>query len=160
MRLYFLRHGIAAERDSVLYPDDAQRPLTKEGVRQLRKTLKRVRKRELIPAAVILSSPLLRARETADWACKILAPEQAPIIVESLAPGCNFSHLTDILAVYQDVPDILLVGHEPDFSELVAQLIGPGAHVIMKKGSIACINTLGRPSPGTGTLEWLLPPRI
>ncbi|MSP12264.1 MAG: phosphohistidine phosphatase SixA [Chloroflexi bacterium] len=160
MHLYFLRHGIAAERDSVTYPDDDQRPLTKEGIKQLRKTLKRVHKQELIPAAVILSSPLLRARETAVWACKILAPGLAPVIVEELAPGCTFPKLADILTPYQHNSDILLVGHEPDFSELVALLVGPGTRLTMKKGSIADVYVSGDLSPGSATLEWLLPPRI
>jgi phosphohistidine phosphatase len=151
MRLFFLRHGIAEDRAPG--QSDFQRRLTQEGVEEMEGVGKGMRKLDL-RLDLILTSPLVRARETAEIAAKTLDLEKALKIEERLASGCGFSDLQQALSGVPDQARALLVGHEPDFSEFVGHLIGGGA-VRMKKASLACLD-VDRVQPGYGCLRWLL----
>jgi phosphohistidine phosphatase len=151
MRLFFLRHGIAEDRAPG--KSDFQRRLTEEGVAEMEAVGKGLRKLDL-RLDLILTSPLVRARETAEIAAKALDLEQALKIEERLASGCGFSDLQQALSGVPDQARVLLVGHEPDFSELVGRLIGGGS-VRVKKASLAFVD-VDPVQPGHGCLRWLL----
>ncbi len=119
MRLYFLRHGQAGDKDT--WPgDDFQRPLTAGGRAEMEAAANGLRALNLKPN-VVLSSPLVRARQTAEIAAQAFGmaiTEAAP-----LAPGCDLDGLADALRPYRQVDEVLIVGHEPDFSTLIGLLI-------------------------------------
>jgi phosphohistidine phosphatase len=159
MRLYFLRHGRAAEpRD---WPgDDFARPLTPQGREELRDVAKGLRRLNLRLDA-ILTSPVARARETAEIVAAELglAAEQTPL----LALGCGMSELTALVMAHQQDHNVMLVGHEPDLMLMIGRLIAANtrAHVTLAKGACCRVDL---PAPessaqklaGTGDLVWLL----
>lgn len=152
MELYFLRHGLAADAN----PDghDAARPLTKEGVAKIKAAARAMRKLGVQPDALI-TSPLVRAHETARLVARELNVECQ--LSEALAPGCELAQLAELLAEHRAAEQVLLVGHEPDFSQMIGELTG--GRVQMKKGALARVD-LPAIEPGAGALAWLLPPRV
>jgi len=159
LRVYVIRHAPACERDRKRWPDDRRRPLTPEGVRKFRKAAAGLAR--MAPSVDrVLTSPLARARETAE----ILAREAGwPPAVESaaLAPGAGAARA---LAALRDqrVETLAAVGHEPGLSELLALGIaaaGGEVRFALKKGGAACICFPSEVGPGRGHLEWLLAPR-
>ncbi len=150
MKLYFLRHGLADWPDWT-QPDD-ERPLTKKGRKQVRRMTKFLRQLEVAPA-LVLSSPLPRAWQTAEIAAAILDVELRPAC--ELGKGFDLAGLRQILTRHQG-EDLMLVGHEPDFSAVVASLTG--GEVKLAKGGLARVD-LAEGSE-EGRLVWLLPPKI
>jgi phosphohistidine phosphatase len=124
--IYLLRHGDAEPGNG----DDAARRLTPKGERQARAAGRALAQRRASVNAC-LASPRVRAAETARLACEALnlEPEVAPEL-----SGGRF----DSLALAAGRGDVLLVGHEPDFSAEVARLTG--AHVKMRKGGLAIVD--------------------
>jgi phosphohistidine phosphatase len=118
LELYIIRHGIAAERGEE-YPDDSKRPLTNEGIARLRKEAKALDKLD-VAFDLILTSPLVRARQTA----AILAEETgAELRVEPLlAPGATVEELRRAVAGIDGA--VATVGHQPDCSEIALAVIG------------------------------------
>ena len=156
MILYFLRHGLAGLREE-WQGDDATRPLTKKGMKNMgrqAKTLARLNLR----LDMIITSPLTRALQTADIvarALKIVEPLEPD---ERLAPGFGRDDLEQVLAAHPEAKNIMLVGHEPDFSLTISALTG-GGKVILKKGGLARVDITAT-DPLQGALVWLLPPKI
>ncbi len=149
MKLYFLRHG-KADWPNWKKPDD-ERPLTKKGKKETREMAKFLRKFEVEPK-LILSSPLPRAWETAEITAKVLEvklKEEA-----ALKPGFGIREVTAILKKVKD-DDLMIVGHEPDFSATIAALTG--ARIDLAKGGAACVEL---ESSSNGRLIWLMPPKV
>jgi phosphohistidine phosphatase len=154
MELYFLRQGIAADVGPAGL-GDAERPLTKEGIAKMQAGARGMRRLGLRLDS-LLSSPLVRARETAAIVARELGLELR--LAEKLAPGCDMAQLFALLGEYRAAEHVMLVGHEPDFSSLIGALTG-GSQVLMKKGGLARVD-IERLEQGAGTLTWLLPPRV
>lgn len=131
------------------------RRLTPDGIKEMRQAAKGMKALDLKLDA-IFTSPLARARETAQLAAEGLGLEDLIQESELLACGCRFRELADLLGRCRPEARILLVGHEPDMSTLVGDLIGGGC-VRMRKASLACVETT-RLMPGAGELLWLLAP--
>ena len=154
MQLYFLRHGIAD------WPNwdptrDHERPLTKEGIKKMKATAKMLKALDLKFDA-ILASPYTRAWQTADIVANVLKLDvQAE---PNLAPGFDLDKAAQILRKHAAAKALLLVGHEPTLSRVIAQLID-GGHVVMKKGALARVD-IPDPDEAHGELVWLLPPKI
>lgn len=150
MRIVLLRHGIAVDRGE--WPADLEfdRPLTDEGKKKLRRVLKSYRSRGG-KHAVVYSSPLIRARETAEVAVRVL--EARLELIEQLEPGGNaFSWLKTC-----PEPEPLLVGHEPDLAHLAARCMGLRRTFFEhKKAGLSCLEG----EPGQMRLLWLLTPRV
>lgn len=150
MKLYLLRHANAD------WPDwtkaDSQRPLTAKGRKQARAVGGFLADRKIAPA-VILSSPLPRARQTADRVARKL--QQKVALAPALAPGFSARQLRTLLKPHPE-RDVMLVGHEPDFSHLIRALTG--ARVKFAKAGVACIEL--RAGATTGILRWLLTPKL
>jgi phosphohistidine phosphatase len=153
MELYFLRHGIAADVGPA-GRGDAGRPLTKEGIAKMQSAARGMRRLELRLDA-LLSSPLVRAHETAAIVAHELGLELQ--LVDELAPGCDLARLFALLGEHRATKRVMLVGHEPDFSQLIGDLTG-GSRVLMKKGGLGRVD-IDLLEAGAGTLIWLLPPR-
>lgn len=156
MKLYFLRHGLAGDyRD--WEGDDDLRPLTAEGEQKMRRTAQAF-KRMGLKIDRVLTSPLVRARQTAELALAGL-PAGTPLQVdERLGAGFGPELLAELLAEHTEVDSLLLVGHEPGFSLAISALIG-GGRVVVKKGSLARLDLDGAPADLQGELVWLIPPK-
>jgi phosphohistidine phosphatase len=160
MELYFLRHGKAVDPGSIGAGDDFSRPLTGPGFDEMEAEAEAFERLKL-KLDLILSSPLVRAKQTAEIVAKRLGLKKRLIVAEPLASGCDLERLRHLLAQHSGSERILLVGHEPDFSSMVGELIGGGAaSVEIKKASLAALKTNRSVRPGSGTLRWLLPPRV
>lgn len=156
--LYLIRHGVAEDRGEA-WPDDAKRPLTDRGIARLRKAARGLAAIG-VDFDVILTSPLVRARQTADVIAAGLEPRPAIVAVDALAPGAGWPALAAELARHARRPRIALVGHEPGMGELAARLIGTRHALEFKKGAMARIDVSAVPPVGPGTLRWLLPPGV
>ena len=152
MNLYFLRHGLA-DWPNWNKPDD-ERPLTPEGINKMKAEAKALKGLGIAPA-LIAASPLARAQQTAE----IVADRFGlPVnVTPLLAPGFGKRQLTALLRELSGVKEVMLVGHEPDFSATIATLIG-GGRVVMKKGGLARVDV--DPETMTGELVWLLAPKV
>ena len=158
MDLYILRHGIAAERGDPKYPKDEDRPLTDEGQK---KTLKVARyMKELgLSFDLILSSPLARARQTAEIAASVLGCKSKLKFSVHLAPGGSKK---DLMGEIGRRTRVLLVGHEPYLSELISMLLSGtmDLRIDLKKAGL-CKLTVARLRLGRcATLVWLVSPKV
>ncbi len=159
MDLIMIRHGKAGERNPETWPDDDLRPLTKEGMAELRIVLKSMRKMG-VEFDFLVTSPLVRARQTADIVAEAYAWDEPPQESEVLGHGCTAVGVLKLLAKFPPDSTVAIVGHEPDFSRIAAQLVGKSgdARLDFKKGGAAGIAFEGHPVAGAGTLTFLLKP--
>ena len=155
MELYLLRHAHAGEPATWDGPDE-RRPLSDKGEKQSDR-LGRFLAGIGFQSDAMITSPKLRAAQTA----KLVANRLGLPVGEDERLGGELS-LGTLEAILRDAGDPqrpVIVGHDPDFTELVAILCG-AARVPMKKGALARID-LNRPlEPGGGTLRWLVPPDL
>jgi phosphohistidine phosphatase len=160
MELYLVRHAIAHERDGARWPDDARRPLTSEGRHKFREAARGL-KRWLPRNAVVLSSPFDRARETAAILTQIAKLPRA-VECPEIASGAPVGKAFELLRSRpEDV--VVLVGHEPNLSTLLAAALGGDRQrfsMEFKKGGAACIRFEKTVRAGGATLVWMIPPRI
>ncbi len=152
--VYFLRHGQAGDRED-WKGDDAKRPLTPDGQKRMQREAAGIKALKL-PVARILTSPLTRAQQTAAIVAETLGVPLAED--ERLAPGFGAPALRGILQAHRKTTGLMLVGHEPDFSETIGQITG-GSHVILKKGGLAVVE-LDDSDSLHGSLACLLPPKV
>lgn len=157
LQLYLVRHGLAAQRGDE-YPDDSKRPLTSEGIASLRKE---VRALDLLGIGIdhIITSPLVRAKQTADILAE-LASKPSITTSDSLAPAGSPAGVFQELAKHAKKGRIALVGHEPNLGELAARLIGSKTPIEFKKGGICRIDFEVLPPRGAGHLRWLVTPKM
>ena len=155
MKCYFLRHGIAFDQDAWRGPD-FDRPLTDDGRERMAREAKTFSRLELDLDA-ILTSPLVRAKQTAALAAAALNMDGQLVEDARLGPGFNAVALAQILHDYPAAEALMFVGHEPGMSQTIGDLTG--ARVDFKKGSLACVDL---PASGSlrGALVWLLPPKF
>jgi phosphohistidine phosphatase len=153
MRLYFLRHA-----DALDGTDDAARPLSPKGRQQSRAIGRLLEDAELVMEAAY-SSPLVRARQTAEIVLDICGKVDEIRIVDELLNGPAEREFEGWLRTLPDKKHILLVGHEPSLSERVRSLVGISDEEGFRfsKGALACVDTAdGR----RGRLKFLLTPRL
>ena len=152
IQLLLLRHADAGD-PAEWHDDDALRPLSGKGRRQARWVGRWLSKRRRTPD-VVVTSPKVRAAQTAALATEGWGGQ--PLVDERLAGGFAISELAALLA--DRAPEarrVMLVGHDPDFSELASDLVG--GSIAMPKGATARIDLAGPIAPGTGVLRWLVP---
>jgi phosphohistidine phosphatase len=156
VKLLLVRHAIAVPSGSADIADE-ERPLTKLGRKRFRKAARGLA-RIVPPPALLLTSPLPRALETAEIAADAWG-EVTPT-PEPLLAGGEAADLIAALAARDEQGVVALVGHEPGISELLAHLVGGAAErVPFKKGGAALVAMDDGPS-GRGQLVWFLPPRL
>jgi phosphohistidine phosphatase len=156
--LYLIRHGIAEERGEA-WPDDAKRPLTEEGISRLRKSARGLARLGVAFDAIV-TSPLVRARQTADVVAAAFEVRPHLVVVESLAPGGTYQAVLADLEKQSRRSRIALVGHEPGIGELASRLVGSRHPMEFKKGAVCRIDVDVLPPTGPGSLCWFLTPRI
>lgn len=162
MNLFILRHGIAVERDPSSFPDDSRRPLTLKGEDRIKLVCDAIQGLDVC-FDQILSSPFLRARQTADIVASELDLRNVLCFRDELRPGGDFKAIIRQINLLRPAPEnVLLVGHEPDLSHLISQLIsGQGeVSIDLKKGGFAKLEIKERLRPARcATLNWLLTPK-
>ena len=153
LELYLLRHADAGDPGAWTRPD-AERPLSAKGHRQAERMGRHLAALGLVPDAIV-SSPKIRAAETA---AAVSAAVGCPVVEDPRLAG--MLDLPDVEAILRDhgrPARIMLVGHDPDFSDLLSVLVG-ATSLAMRKGALARIDHVGPLEPGSGTLRWLIPP--
>lgn len=154
MQVYLLRHGIA--EDNHAGKGDADRELTVEGRRKLRETLRTVAEADAKPS-LILTSPLLRAIQTAEIARSVLRHKGEPLQTKALLPSTSPEQVWDEIRVHKDEPELMLVGHDPLFTHLAGYLLGfPELHIDFKKGAILRVDFESFGPRPKGVLRWFL----
>ena len=156
--LYLVRHAIAADRGSE-WPDDTKRPLTERGMSRFKDAVKGLRRLD-VTLDEIFTSPLVRARQTAQLLADGLEGKAPVKLLDALAPGHTPSSVMTQLAKVAKRRRIALVGHEPELGELAAHLIGAGRALTFKKGGICRIDLGSLTSKRAASLAWFLPPNL
>jgi phosphohistidine phosphatase len=157
MRLLLVRHGIASPLGGKVRRDE-DRPLTALGRRRCRQIAAGLVRLVARPRAV-LTSPLLRARQTAEILAQAWGDPRLEI-TPALAAG-NLREVRRALAGFADEDTIALVGHEPWISEFTAHLLGgkSGRALRYRKGGVALIE-LDPDDAERNALLWFIPPRV
>ena len=156
--LYLVRHAIAGVRGGE-WPDDTKRPVTKKGAAKMRQAVRGLDSLG-VRIDLVLTSPLVRARQTADILADGLDPALTPIVASALAPGHPPSAVADALGAHKGCRGIALVGHEPDLGELGAWLLGAHEPLVFKKGGVCRIDVPGLPPRRDGQLRWFATPMM
>ena len=156
--LYLIRHAIAAERGEE-WPDDAKRPLTERGIARFKDGVHRLKRLD-VAIDEIFTSPLVRAKQTAELLAAGIEGKPSVKILEALAPGHTATATMAQLAKAAKRRRIALVGHEPDLGELAAHLIGATRALPLKKGGICRIDVESLTSKRAGALIWFVTPKV
>jgi phosphohistidine phosphatase len=158
--LYLVRHAFAAHADFSLWPDDAERPLTEDGITRFRAAARGLQR--LVPAVEsMLSSGYARAWQTAELLHDVAGwhePEECP----ALEAGRRAMPALDVLQGRTE-RSIALVGHEPQLSTLASLLCTgseDGLQLELKKGAVARLSFAGPIEPARAWLRWSVSPKI
>jgi phosphohistidine phosphatase len=156
--LYLVRHGLAEQRGDA-WPDDARRPLTEEGIARMRKAARGLARLD-VAIDIVLTSPLVRAKQTAEILAGAIDPKPPLVAVESLSPDGSYAAVVADLEKHARKTRVALVGHEPSIGELAARLIGSRHAIEFKKGAVCRIDVDALPPSGPGDLRWLMTTKI
>ena len=158
--LYIMRHGIAVVRGAD-FADDSKRPLTPDGKKKIKEIANGL-KRLGVTVDWIVTSPLVRAVETAEIVAESLAPNAPMDFCDALRPGGSAETLITFLAKHPNRKRVLVTGHEPDLSGLAGRLIGAGRHanLAFKKGGCCLVEFDQFPPKSPGELVWWATPRL
>jgi phosphohistidine phosphatase len=158
MQVYLLRHGIAEDGHSG--QPDADRALTSEGRKKLRQVLQTAAKAGVQPA-LIMSSPLTRAIQSAEVAQRILGYRGEILRTKSLAPGVGVEQVWDEIRTHRDQNSLLLAGHNPQFEHLAGYLLGqPNLKMEFKKGALLRVDVETFGAQPRGVLRWCLTAKL
>ncbi|MGH9793695.1 MAG: phosphohistidine phosphatase SixA [Candidatus Acidiferrales bacterium] len=159
MLLYLMRHGIAIDRDDPNAPPEAERHLTPKGVEKTREAARGLRALGVKPRTV-LSSPYLRALQTAEIVCEELdlslsKLRRTPELLPEAAAADFFRALRKLHA-----EEVICFGHAPNMDHLIAHALGAAHPVtVLKKAGVACVE-LQAPGARRGTLQWVVTPKM
>lgn len=159
MKIYLVRHAEAQSLGHAGIEDDFERPLTDAGHAQARAVAAGLSRLGVRPS-LLMTSPLLRARQTAEamrgeW----LSQAPAVRVCEALAPGGKRKELARSLRGLDPEAGVALVGHQPDLGQLAGWLIGSRkARIDFRKAGVAFIACDAEAKKGSGTLVWLATP--
>ncbi len=156
--LYLVRHAIAAERGED-WPDDDKRPLTERGVSRFKEVVEGLASLD-VAVDEIFTSPLVRAKQTADLLAAGLSGKASVKILDALSPGHTPAAVLAQLSRTAKRRRLMLVGHEPDLGELAAHLIGSGRALPFKKGGVCRLEVESLTSRRAAALSWFLQPKM
>lgn len=154
MEVYLLRHGIAEA--TRVGSSDAERALTQKGRRKLLQVLSLARSVVTRPS-LILTSPLVRAVQTAEVAAEVFAYQGELMRTKVLLPTASPQSVWQELRAHQKEQKLLLVGHEPSLSQVIGYLLGaPRLRVDLKKAGLVRIDIENFAPLPSGTLKWFV----
>ena len=157
MEIYFLRHANAGQHIATGKRDE-KRPLDAEGIEQSHEVGKALKSLEVKPA-IIVSSPLKRAVQTAELVGKELGHDDAVQLDDSLRPDASYQQFQALVRQHSKQPSIMVVGHNPTLSEFLSRMISDGAvktAIELRKGAVAKVEI----KRSRGTLSWCITPRV
>jgi phosphohistidine phosphatase len=158
MFIYVLRHGIAD--DAKPGEPDSSRALTTEGRKKLALVLDRAKKAGAAPA-VILTSPYLRAKQTAKMAAQAFGCEGSVIETSALVPSGSPELVWDEISEYRSEEQLMVVGHEPLLGELASYLLdSPSLRIDMRKAALVSISLESLRGGPRGVLQWMITPKL
>ena len=155
MILYIFRHGEAETKAESPTKTDEGRRMTTEGKEQIRKVCALAKQIKMEPN-VLLSSPLTRAKETAEIAKTILNPKAELKITESLSPEGEPEEVYSALSEFKRADSVVLVTHIPILGKLIFSLLGGHINLEMNNGAVMRIDSKSLPKAGSGVLIWLI----
>ena len=160
MNIYLLRHGIAAAIGQENNFRDEQRALTPEGIEKMRQAAQGL-KRLQVDFDAIATSPLIRARQTAEIVAEALKFRQPLDEWDELVPEGAVDAVLRRLQDYTECRSVLLVGHQPSIGCIASYLVFGDARVSLpfKKGAVFSVQ-VNAPPPWAGELLWTLPSRM
>jgi phosphohistidine phosphatase len=153
MKLYLIRHAAAIARGEHIV--DEHRYLTLRGRQSFRITARKMRKRGAMPDAIV-TSPLVRAVQTAEILAQGLAFKGKLVVSAELAPGFDVAKLHRILASFKKTSGLALVGHEPDLGEVAGTLLKLGRPFPLKKGMVVALKIPTAKQDTQASLKWVL----
>jgi len=157
MQIWLVRHAIAAQRDE-FQGADVERPLTDKGRKRFRAFADWLAE-SAPPIRKIVTSPLLRAAQTANLLRKGMGLRKADVTISDvLAPGASPDKILE-LAGQLSLEIVAFVGHEPDFSRALGAFVG-GGRFEFGKGAVAAIEFPEGPQLSRGTLQWFVGPKF
>lgn len=158
VHIVLVRHAIAEERGAA-WPDDDERPLSRDGIRKWKRAARGLV--GLLPSVdVLLTSPLVRAVQTAEIIAKAASPSPRLQLFEALRPETRPGTMITALRAAAPKGTVILVGHEPMLSELASQLLHLQGPLEFRKGGAMSLVTQGLGTRGPARLEWFVPPRV
>jgi phosphohistidine phosphatase len=157
--LFVLRHGEAG-KSQIASPKDFQRPLTEAGRRRIENIGESLKELN-VNFDKVITSPLRRAKETAETVANVLNIEDRLEEMDDLKPEGNRLELYKKLSKMRRQDSVLIVGHEPYLSVMIGDIIAanPNSHIALKKGGMAKIEITAFLPKISGELKWLLTPR-
>lgn len=160
MDCLLFRHGIAVDRED-WEGEDAERPLTPKGTAKTREAAAGLLRLDVAPTHV-LTSPLVRALETAKLIREGLRLKPDVNLCEELRPEAPPEKLLAVLAAYPETACLLCVGHEPHLGEVAGVMLfgKPSPSLSLKKAAACLIQFEGVPKAGRGVLAWWAPPAL
>ncbi len=160
MKLLIVRHAIALPHGTPGFSDD-ERPLTREGIRKMKEAARGIRALDCTPA-VILSSPLPRARHTAEILVQALGKEIPLQLINALAPSGSRADVYKEIRRHHNSGTLIVVGHQPSLGEIAGEITwgSPEHYVELKKGGACAIDIEALTPVPRGTLLWLVTPSI
>lgn len=139
---------------------DAGRALTSEGKKKLRELLRSARASGVRPG-LIISSPYVRAVQTAAIAAAVFNYSEKVLQVKALQPASDPAGVWEEIRLHKDVKELLLVGHEPLLGCSAAYLLGaPSLQIDFKKGALLRIDVAAAGPQPRGVLKWMLTPKL
>ena len=161
MRIYLIRHSNAVDPGTPGYEDDSLRPLTEKGRDKMKDIASALKELDVKPD-LIVSSPYIRAQQTAEILAKVLKYKQELAFSEALVPMGNADNIIGEINEKYSVDELVLVGHEPCLSVLIGTLIAgnPELAINLKNGGVCCLSSDDLHTERKAVLEWLLTPKI
>ena len=161
MKIYLIRHSNAVDPGTPGYEDDSLRPLTEKG-RDKMKDIAYALKELNVKPDLIVSSPYVRAQQTAEIVAKVLKYKQELVFSDALVPMGNADNVIGEINQKYSVDELMLVGHEPCFSILIGTLTAgnPELAISIKNGGVCCLSSDDLHTERKAILEWLLTPKI
>jgi phosphohistidine phosphatase len=153
--VFIMRH---AQADVTFKGGDP--PISKHGAEETERLIELANQSLDFGPNVIVSSPLLRARQTAELATKKLRTEAEAIIDERLYGNGEPGGVVKLLSRYKKEDRVLLISHIPLIFELVYHFIGGRPELELRNGSIAAVEFKGKAADGKGKLVWLIQPGV
>lgn len=158
MQVILVRHGIAHDRLDPACPPDPERALTPEGLKKTAEAARGLGRLRPTPARH-LTSPYVRARQTADIFREVIAPGCPLSETEALLPDAE-PHLV-LREIASSTEDIVLYGHAPNLDRVAALLTGARESAFrMKKAGVVVIEHLDHPVPGQGAVVLCATPKV
>jgi phosphohistidine phosphatase len=156
--LYVVRHAIAAERGPD-WPDDDKRPLTEKGIARFKEGVAGLNWLDVV-LDEIFTSPLVRAKQTADLLAAEISGRPPVKLLPALAPGHGAEEVMAQLAKTAKRRRIAVVGHEPGLGELAAHLLGARRPLPFRKGGACLLEMQGLTGKRPASLTWFVTPKM